>query len=88
MDGRVRPPGRPHHGVGIGDVPGDDLDTERQERSGVRGLPGERAHMVAPLRQQLADVGAGQSGGAGHQDRLAHAEACTDASGSGIALST
>ncbi len=53
---------------------------------GIRGLPGQGADVVAPLREQLADVGAGQPGGAGHQDRLGHAEACT--AGSGMALST
>ncbi len=87
MDGRVGPPSRPQHGVGIGDIAGDDLDAERLQRRGVRGLAGQCAHVVAPLGQLLADVGAGQSGGAGHEDRLAHADSCSSDS-SGLAAST
>ena len=49
-------------------------------------LPGQRPHRVAPLDQQLADVGAGQTGGSRHQDGLGHVEAWTE--GSSIAEST
>ena len=35
---------------------------------------------VAPLDQELADVGTGQSGGAGDEDRLAHAGVCSETS--------
>ena len=53
---------------------------------GVGGLPGQRPHGVAPLDQQLADVGAGQPGGSRDQDGLAHEAARTE--GSSIAEST
>ena len=58
--------------------PVDDLDAQADQRLGVGVGPGQRPHVVAPLDQQLADVGAGQSGGAGDEDRLAHAEACCE----------
>ena len=72
VDGGVAALRRPQHGLGFGHVAGDDVDAERSQRCGVRALPGERADRVAPLHEQLADVGAGESCGAGHQDRLGH----------------
>ncbi len=48
MDGGVGTPGRPYHGIGIGDVAGDHLDAQRRERRGVRGFPGQRARTWSP----------------------------------------
>ena len=50
------------------------------ERSGVGPGPGQGPDVVAPLDEELADVGAGQPGGAGDEDRLAHAGACSGTS--------
>ena len=67
------PCGGPPDIVGVGDVAGDDLDPQGDERVGVGAGAGQGPHGVAALDQELADVGAGQPGGAGDEDRLAHA---------------
>ena len=87
MDGGVRSLCRPHHRVGIGHVARDHLDPERREWRCVRRLPGERPDVVTALGELLADVGAGEAGGAGHEDRLTHADSCRMDS-SGLAAST
>ncbi len=69
--------GRPADVVGIGDVTGDDLDPQGGERIGVGAGAGQGADVVAAFDQELADVGARQSGGSGDEDRLAHAGACS-----------
>ena len=52
--------------------------TPRSASGAVSALgPGQGPDVVAALDQELADVGAGQSGGAGDEDRLAHADACS-----------
>ncbi len=66
------------HRLGVGHVAGHHLDAERSQRRGIRRLPGQSPDTVAPFHQELADVGAGQAGGARHEDGLAHA--CSAAS--------
>jgi hypothetical protein len=80
VDGGVTTRRTPPDIIGIGDVTGDDLDPEGRQRIGVRTRAGEGPHGVAPLDQELADIGSGQAGGAGDEDRLAHAGACSAAS--------
>ena len=70
VDGRVAAGGAPEDVVGVGDVAGHDLDPQVGQRSGVGSGPGQGPDVVAPLDEELADVGAGQSGGAGDEDRL------------------
>ncbi len=67
------------HVVELGDVAGDHLDAEVDERRGVRAGAGEGTDMVAPFDQLLGDVGAGEPGGAGDEDGLAHAGASSAA---------
>ncbi len=83
MDGGVAAGGRPQHCIGVGDVAGHDFDAERRQRCGVRRLAGQCPHRIAPLDQQLADVGAGQPGGSRDQDRLRHVDALDRAVGDG-----
>ena len=78
------PLGGPQDRFGITDVAADDLDPELLQRRGVRRLPGESAHAVTALDQLPANVGAGQPGGSGHQDGLAHERSA----GSSMAEST
>ncbi len=63
--------------AGVGDVPGDDVDPQLDQGIGVGPGPGQGPDVVAPFDQELADVGPGQPGGAGDEDRLAHAVACS-----------
>ena len=86
MNGGVAALGRRQDGLGIRHVTGDDVDAERGQRRGVRARPGQRADGVTPLDEELADVGAGQPRGAGHQDRLGHGYEWS--AGSSIAEST
>ena len=72
------------HVVGVGDVPGDDLDPQVDERTGVGPVPGQGPDGVAPLEQELADVGPGQPGGAGDEDGLAHPSGCPTSAVSAI----
>ncbi len=80
VDGGVGTGGGPADVVGIGDVAGHDLDPQGDKGRGVGCRAGQGPDTVAPLDQELADVGAGQPGGAGDEDRLAHAGACSAAS--------
>ena len=77
MDGRVAAGGAPEDVGGVGDVAGHHLDPQVGQGIGVGFGPGQGPDVVAPLDQELADIGAGQSGGAGDEDRLTHAEACS-----------
>ncbi len=70
VDGGIAARGCPQHGLGVRHVTGHHLDAERRQRRGVGGLPSQRPDAVAPLHQELADVGAGEPGGARHQDGL------------------
>ena len=59
-----------------GDIAGHDLGAQCNERPAVSRRTGEGAHPVAPLDQQLADVGTGQAGRSGDKDGLSHVESC------------
>ncbi len=76
VDGGVCPRCSPPDVVGGGDVAGHDLGTQGDEGLRVSRRAGEGAHPVAPLHQELADVGTGQAGRAGDEDGLAHVESC------------
>ena len=62
--------------VCCGDIAGHDLGAQCNEGLGVSRRTGEGAHRVAPLDQQLADVGPGQAGRSGDKDGLGHVESC------------
>ncbi len=80
VDGGVGTGRGPSDVVGVGDVAGHHLDPQGRERTGVGSGSGERTDAVASFDQKLADVGAGQSGGTGDEDGLAHAGACSGTS--------
>ena len=72
VDGGIAARRCPQHRLGVGHVAGHHLDAERGEWRGIRRLPSQGTDTVAPLHQELADVGAGQPRGARHQDGLVH----------------
>jgi hypothetical protein len=68
------------HIVGVGDVAADDLDSQGNERLRVSRRASQGPDLVAALDQKSADVGAGQPGRAGDEDRLGHADVCSESS--------
>ena len=80
VDDRLAAGCRPEHVVGVGDVTGHEFHAHRDQRVGVGSGAGEGPHVVASLDQQLAHVGARQTGRAGHENGLGHAPAASVAS--------
>jgi len=66
--------------IGIGDVASAYLDPQGDKWLHVGRWASQGTHGVAALDQEFADVGAGQSGGTGDENRLTHADTCPETS--------
>lgn len=86
MDGGIGTGGGAPDVAGRGDVARHDLDPQGDEWLRVSGRTSQGTHAVATLDEELADVGTGQPGGPGDEDRLAHVDICGGTSA--YALST
>jgi hypothetical protein len=54
--------------IGVADIAGDGLGSERVELGELLGRATERTHLLAGFEQQLGDLAAGVSGGSHHGD--------------------